>query len=242
MLIENEQLADKTILEVGCGLGRTTRNLVSLLTGHPGAKLIVTDVSEQYLVRTRSVLGQLGSEPQFIRTHACELVGIQPESIDYIVCNFALCEINSDIGQGTLALAKFLSVLKPGGKLFVEEEFPISEAEGPAQQSWARIWQVLKSAFILIQQKTPSNEYRPDVLRNICESIGFIDVRWEAAVRSHGLDWMDARLGMLEQYMSRFPGPQVGQMFMYLAKSVSSQAREFGKIDVPVYTLLAIKP
>ena len=242
MRIDDEMLADKTILEVGCGLGRTTRNLVSLLSGYAGTQLIVTDRSDNYLERTRSSLGSTDFEPGFIKTDACELAGIEPESIDYIVCNFALCEINSNIGSGTLALAKFLSVLKPGGKLFIEEEFPISEAIGPTQQSWARIWRVLKSALILVQQKTPSTEYHPEVLSKICGIIGFADVDWEATVRTHELGWMKNRLGLLQQYMSGYPAPQVGKMFMYMAENVSSQAQQFGKVDVPIYLLSAVKP
>ena len=142
--IENETLAGKTVLEIGCGLGRTTRNLVSLLSAQPDTNLIVTDVSQQHLDRIREGLKQSNFVPQFIKTDACELYGIKPESIDYIVYNFALCEINSTIGQGTVALSKFFSVLNPGGKLFIEEEFPISEANSSAQKSWANIWRVLK--------------------------------------------------------------------------------------------------
>lgn len=169
------------------------------------------------------------------------LDGIELESIDYIVCNFAICEINSTIGQGTVALSKFLSVLKPGGKLFIEEELPISEAKNPAQQSWANIWHVLKSALILIQQRTPSNEYHPEVLSKICEIIGFTNLQWETSVRSHGLDWMQARLDFLEKLQPAFPGPKVGEMFTFLAKNVSDQAQAEGKVDVPIYMLSASK-
>jgi ubiquinone/menaquinone biosynthesis C-methylase UbiE len=240
--IENEVLTGKTVLEIGCGLGRTTRNLLSLLSAETDARLIVTDVSQKYLDRIRYGLNHPALMPQFIKTDACELDGIPMESIDYIVCNFAICEINSTIGQGTVALAKFLSVLKPGGKLFIEEELPITEANGPAQQSWANIWRVLKSALILTQQRMPSTEYKPETLSKICEIVGYTNVQWENSVRSHGLDWMQARLDFLESQQSGFPGPKVGAMFTFLAKNIYDQALVEGKVDVPIYMLSASKP
>lgn len=240
--ISDEPLADKTVLEVGCGLGRTTRTLVTLLSGQPGAKLIVTDLVEQYLEKTRSKLGPTQFKPLFIKTDACDLAGIDAESVDYVVCNFALCEINSETGRGTLALARFFSVLKPGGKVFIEEEFPISAASGPAQQAWARMWRVFKSALMFIQKRPPSSEYQPEVLRRVFETIGFTDVEWEASVRTHGLDWLEPRITQLEKYMPGYPSPQIGQMYIHLAKDIRSQAQESGKIEIPIYSLSAIKP
>ena len=240
--IENESLAGVTVLEIGCGLGRTTRQLASLLSEEPDAKLIVTDVSQQHLDRIQEGVDKSNFVPRFIKTDACDLNGIESDSIDYIVCNFAICEINSTIGQGTVALAKFLSVLKSGGKLFIEEELPISEAINPAQQSWANIWRVLKSALVLIQQQTPSNEYHPEILNKICEIVGFTNIHWEKSVRSHGLSWMEARLAFLEKQQPAFPGPKVGGMFTFLAKNVSDKAQAEGKIDVPIYMLSASKP
>lgn len=238
---EDEPLAGKTVLEVGSGLGRTTRNLASLLADYPGAKLIVTDVTDRYFDQIRSSLNLTAIEPQFIETDACDLATIESESIDYIVCNFALCEINSDVGRGTLALTKFLSVLRPGGKLFVEEEMPISEPTGPAQQSWSLIWRVLKSAQMLIQKRTMTNEYRPEVLCEICNIIGFTDVIWEASIRTHPLAWLEPRLELLEKHMPGFPSPQVKKMFIHLANDVKSRAKEQGKIEIPIYTLSAGK-
>ncbi|MFC1772588.1 class I SAM-dependent methyltransferase [Pseudomonadota bacterium] len=241
MLIRNEPLAGKTVLEVGSGLGRTTRNLASGLSDHPGTNLIVTDVTDRYFDQIRNSLGPADIKPQFIQTDACDLAGIEPESIDYIVCNFALCEINSDIGRGTLALAKFLLVLKPGGKLFVEEEMPISEANSAAQNTWSLIWRVLKSAQTLTQHKTATNEYHPVVLSEICKIVGFTDVKWEASSRTHPLAWLEPRIDLLASHMHGFPSPQIKQMFVHLANDVKNRAKEAGKIEIPIYKLSAVK-
>ena len=242
MQIEDENLSGKTILEVGCGLGHTTRNLASLVSDASDAELIVTDVTNKHFERIKSSSGLAEINAQFIQTDACELADISEGSIDYVVCNFVLCEINSDIGRGTLALAKFLSVLKPGGKLFLEEEFPIYQASGAAQQSWSLIWRVLKSAFILVKQKSPTNEYDPNVLCKICEITGFTDIKWESSVRMHDISWLDIRLKIIESIMPSFPSPQVGKMFMHLANQVRNKAENRGKVEIPVYSLSARKP
>jgi ubiquinone/menaquinone biosynthesis C-methylase UbiE len=241
MHIKNEPLAGKSVLEVGSGLGRTTLNLATWLSYYPGTKLIVTDVTDRYFERIRSSLDPAITDPQFLQTDACELSGIEPESIDYIVCNFALCEINADIGRGTLALAKFLSVLKPGGKLFVEEEMPISEANIPSQESWSLMWRVLKSAQLLVQKRTVTNEYHPEVLSKICELIGFVDVTWETSTRTHPLTWLEPRLELLANHMPGFPSAQVKQVFVCLANNVKHRAQKHGQIDIPIYTLSAVK-
>jgi ubiquinone/menaquinone biosynthesis C-methylase UbiE len=46
--IESEPLAGKAVLEIGSGRGDTTRELVALLSGQAGAKLIVTDISDTF--------------------------------------------------------------------------------------------------------------------------------------------------------------------------------------------------
>ena len=54
---EDETLCGRTVLEVGSGRGSSTRELVDLLSGQPGATLIVTDASDSHFARLRQELG-----------------------------------------------------------------------------------------------------------------------------------------------------------------------------------------
>ena len=51
-----------------------------------------------------------------------------------------------------LALKRFWEVLKQSGKLFVEEEFPISKQDTCSQEIWAEKWRILKAGMILAGQ------------------------------------------------------------------------------------------
>ncbi len=136
MSIENEPLAGKVVLEVGSGRGDTTRKLVDLLSRQPGARLIVTDVSDRFFQQLRNAFQSSDVQIQFIQTGALELHGIPGNSVDYLVCNYTLCAVDSQAGQVALALRRFWEVLKVGGKLFVEEEFPVNQGDERRPTRW----------------------------------------------------------------------------------------------------------
>ena len=109
---EDETLCGRTVLEVGSGRGSSTRELVDLLSGQPGATLIVTDVSDSHFPRLRQELAGRGVELHFVRTGACELDGIENRSIDLLVCKYTLCAVNAHAGRAALALNRFREVLR----------------------------------------------------------------------------------------------------------------------------------
>ena len=132
--IERENLSDKVILEIGSGRGDTTRKLVELLTGKSNAQLVVTDISDRFFPQLLDEFQSKNIQIRFICTGAYELQGIPNDSMDFLVCNYTLCAINSQAGMATLALRRFWEVLKSGGKLFIEEEFPIERQNTPLQE------------------------------------------------------------------------------------------------------------
>jgi hypothetical protein len=95
--------------------------------------------------------------------------------------------------------------LKSGSKLFVEEEFPVSKQDTPAQQIWAEKWRILKSGMILAG-KFPNNEIEPETLEGLCRLAGFEDTRWTAHTEilrdTKVLDFFQERLDAL---LTRFP-------------------------------------
>ncbi|WP_352169696.1 class I SAM-dependent methyltransferase [Proteiniborus sp. MB09-C3] len=76
---------------------------------------------------------------RFIKTDGCELSNIEESSIDFLVCNYTLCAINSKKGSEILALNRFKEVLKFGGNLYIEEEYPLNFVDNPMQQVWSSL-------------------------------------------------------------------------------------------------------
>lgn len=241
MSIENEQLANKVVLEVGSGRGDTTRRLVNLLSGKPGAQLIIADRSDRFFQQLQNEFKESGVQTLFVQTDACDLTDIANDSVNFIVCNYTLCAVNAHSGSVMLAIRRFWEVIKKGGSLFLEEEFPIGSQATPTQEVWAAKWRILKSAMILAGQ-LPFNEIEPAILGKLCELAGFEEVRWTAHTATYtnvdSLDFFQCRLDFLLKHL---PTESIQTGFAEMAKALHTQAIETGGMEVPYYRLTAQK-
>jgi SAM-dependent methyltransferase len=241
MSIEYENLSGKVILEVGSGRGDTTRKLVDCLSGQPGSQLIITDTSDKFFHLLQAEFKSTAVNIRFIRTGAQALQGIADDSIDFIVCNYTLCAVNSKPGLAVLALKRFWEVMKTGGKLFIEEEFPPHEQDSYVFEIWAEKWRILRSSMILAG-KAIFNEIAPDILEDLCYLVGFEQVVWTAHTEFYQgddvLDFFDKRLDCL---MKEMPKEKLRAGFAEMAASLDSKAVQYGGMEVPFYRLTAQK-
>ena len=241
MTIEDEDLSGKTILEVGSGRGDTTRRLVDLLEGKANAQLVATDISDTFFEHLRTEFRDRDVQIRFIRTGASELQGISDNSIDYLVCNYTLCAVNSQAGLAVLALRRFYKVLRPGGTLFIEEEFPISKQDTPSQEIWAEKWRILKAGMILAGQ-APYNEFAPEILVELCRLAGFEPVEWtehtEMFKDPRVLEFFQRRLDPL---LEELPLESLRAGFSEMAKNLKKDAIQAGGMEIPFYRLVALK-
>jgi SAM-dependent methyltransferase len=241
MDISQACLAYKVILEVGSGRGDTTRQLVRCAAGQPGVSLIVTDVSNAHFASLQSELCGMGVPLAFLCTGACELAGIVNDSVDYLVCDYTLCAVEAQAGCGALALRRFWEVLKPGGCLFVAEEYPIMMARTAAQSVWAEKWRILKT-MTLLTGGLPYVEFAPDTLAALCRLAGFIEVQWKALntldTNPDALDFFFKRMNRLLAQM-KDDSLRVG--FAALASQLQTGFSEVGGMETPAYELTARK-
>jgi ubiquinone/menaquinone biosynthesis C-methylase UbiE len=100
---------DMKVLEVGCGSGYLTKELV-----RTQASILAIDVSDDILSIARENV--LGSNLEFRLENAHELSSAEDVSFDTIVGNSVLHHL--DVGK---ALSEFYRILKPGGTLFFAE-------------------------------------------------------------------------------------------------------------------------
>jgi SAM-dependent methyltransferase len=241
MDIAKESLVGKVVLEVGSGRGGTTRELVRLASKQPGATLIVTDLSNQHFQRLQDEFQDSGVQTKFICTSANELAGISGEAIDYLVCNYTLCAVNTQPGLAALALRRFWEVLKPGGRLFIEEEYPVDKVDTPRQEVWAQKWRLLKAATILTGG-LPYNEIAPEVLADLCRLAGFEKVAWAADTSMYrGAKVLSFFLARLDGLLPEFANDDLRAGLTMSATELQKKAVHVGGMEVPYYRLTARK-
>lgn len=240
--IADLDLTDRVVLEVGCGRGETTRALVERLSRCPGASLIATDISDAHFDRLGEEFRAAPIPVKFVRTGARELAGIDDGSADVIVCNYALCAVDARAGEAVLALERFREVLKAGGWLFVEEEYPIDVAGTPQQRVWAKKWRILKAAVLLAGVGSPYTEFMPGTLAEMCRLVGFRDVAWTAAVRGyHGPEALDFFQDRLEWLLPEVGNDELRVGLQAAATALRKEAERVDGMEVPYYRLSARK-
>jgi hypothetical protein len=132
-------------------------------------------------------------------------------------------------------------VLKPGGKLFVEEEFPIDRAETPGQEVWAAKWRLLKAATIL-NGGFPYAEFSPEDLAGMCRLAGFERIEWAADLFAYrGGDVLSFFRARLERLLPELPDDDLRAGFARCAAELQEKAARVGGMEVPFYRLAAQK-
>jgi ubiquinone/menaquinone biosynthesis C-methylase UbiE len=239
--ISQENLDHRTVLEVGSGRGDTTRYLANLLAEHAQTRLIVTDISDQHFTAIRQDILGKNVQVAYHQTSACDLTPINDGTVDFLVCNYTLCAINALSGQLSLALCRFHQVLKPGGVLFVEEEYPITTAKGLEQEIWAEKWRILKAASV-IAGELPFQEIAPEILSKICDTHGFTSCMWEADgttfADSDVLQFFQARLN---RFMAGFPCAELIEGFRAWKRGLIQKYQQVGSMKVPYYRFRAVR-
>lgn len=230
---------NKTILEVGTGRGGTTIELIKALKKFKGARLISTDIYDGNFEEVERKAKDYGVEITLIKTDGCELKGIEENSIDFLICNYTLCAINSKSGSETIALNRFKEVLKSGGTLYIEEEYPLNFVENPMQNIWSRKWQLLRSANILFGELS-YNEINPQILENILFILGFEDIKWERS--SHlalGDDCLEFFKFRFNKILDKINNNSIAQGLMQEMISLDQEAKNVGGMETPIYKIIA---
>lgn len=238
--IKNEILTGKTVLEIGTGRGGTTRELAKLLVKYPQSRLITTDIEDNNFDSLKKEFKNYASI-EFIKTDASKLENIMDNSIDFIVCNYTLCAINSNPGTETIALKRIFEVLKDGGVLYIDEEFPITRAANPKQEIWAKKWRILKAVLNLLGVGT-FNEIEPNVLQKILSMIGFSQLEWEPGYHViEGSDSLEFFQHRLKKFLDLITNEKLGQGINEMASDLQKEMENVGGMEIPIYKFRAVK-
>ena len=130
-------------------------------------------------------------------------------------------------------------MLRTGGCLTVEEEFPITKACSPTQEVWAEKWRILKAATILTGV-LPYTEFAPATLADLCRLAGFDEIEWTAEMHllqgGGALDFFQRRLDRL---LPQLPNDRLRAGFAERAADHRATASRIGGMEIPFYRLTA---
>lgn len=234
-------LTNKTVLEVGTGRGGTTIELAKILKNFKGAKLITTDIYDGNFESVRELLKEYEVDIKFIKTDGCALEGIKENSIDFLVCNYTLCAINSKSGSEVLALKRFKEVLKPKAMLYIGEEYPIDIVTTPMEEIWSRKWQLLRAANMILGE-LPFNEISPEILEKQLKMLGFKNIEWEKETNEIlGENCLEFFYHRFSKVLNKLNNKSLIDGLKEEAKRLQIQANEAGGMEMPSYKMIAFK-
>ena len=154
------------VLEVGCGLGLRTSIMAQL---SPDADVIGIDRSEELLERARSKLGAT-KNLSFEKADIYELP-FPTATFDFVYARLVFMHLTRPLS----ALQSILAVLKPGGRLLIEDADRDCMFFEPAPQNFASYWKLIQDG----QRKLGGN---PNVGRHLApylKEAGFEDLNIE---------------------------------------------------------------
>ncbi|WP_457557992.1 class I SAM-dependent methyltransferase [Candidatus Harpocratesius sp.] len=243
--LNNVDLSDKTILEIGTGNGGTTRDILKYIKDFPTSRLITTDIVNRDLsaiIKQTDELLKQERKISFIQTDASELKSILANSVDIIVVDYTICAINMIAGKIPLCFYRWIEVMKPGGLLFIEDEFPITSQSDIKYIHWRRYWQLVKS-LVITAGGSPYHEIDPKVLSMLLENYGFKVQQFEEgdtileyqeikqALQNHYSDW----LHFIHNRWLRFTFRILKRQFLRQLKNNGGD----GSLIIPYYSLSA---
>lgn len=145
------RLADGTgrrVLDLCCGIGGIT-DVLSDWVGPSGA-VVGADLDTAKLERARTWAGSLGlSNVAYVEADAFA-TGFAPASFDLVHTRFALSVIPDGLG----ILDHALTLVRPGGVMFVEEANTATMECAPRTADWDRALAVMKEAFVAVGADT----------------------------------------------------------------------------------------
>jgi ubiquinone/menaquinone biosynthesis C-methylase UbiE len=135
-------------LDLCCGTGGIT-DVLSEWVGQEGS-VVGADLDTAKLDHAKHWIGQLGlTNVEFVQANAFDS-GLAPDSFDLVHARFALSVIQNGMG----ILDHMLTLVRPGGVVFVEEVNTNTMECAPSTADWEQVLKLAKDTFLAIGANT----------------------------------------------------------------------------------------
>lgn len=177
-ILRGIDLRGLVIMDAGTGAANTTLWLAEKLKDAGGGRIISIDKNPETFPDAERKLGELAKLVEFLEADLTCMPQIESESVDVIVCHATICAVNDRPLKAVRALAEFYRVLKKGGWLIIDDEYPLPKASKPEEEVQVGRWQTYKAVAELVEGEHYTEIY-PEELEFAVKLVGFRDVEWK---------------------------------------------------------------
>ena len=174
-MLKGFDLCGLVLMDAGTGAANTTLWLAKKLKEAGGGKIISVDNDPEAFPDAKRKLGELAELVEFVEADLTCMPQIESESVDLIVCHATICAVNDRPLRAVKALSEFYRVLKKGGWLIIDDEYPLPKASRPEEEVQVKRWQTYKSIAELVEGEHYT-EIFPEELEFVAKLVGFKDM------------------------------------------------------------------
>jgi SAM-dependent methyltransferase len=224
------------IVDAGTGAANTTLWLAQKLKEADGGRIISIDNDAEVFPDAKAKLSDFRNVVEFLRADLT-LVPIGNESVDLIVCHATMCAINDRPLKAVRALSEFYRILKKGGWLIIDDEYPLPKASKPEQEVQVKRWQTYKAIAELVNGEHYTEIY-PEELEFAAKLVGFKNVelkKFEGGPLSEEAmnEWKEEMPGLINEIEDE----DLKMAFKKIVERIWKRYKEQGGIFPPYYVM-----
>lgn len=235
-MLEGINLQNLVVMDAGTGAANTTFWLAQKLTVAGGSRIISIDHDQEIFPDAKKKLGELTKPVDFV-TADLTCIPIKNGSIELIVCHATMCAINDRPLKAVKALSEFFRVIKKGGWLLIDEEYPLPKVLTPKEEVQVKRWQTYKALAELVEGGHYT-EIFPEELEFTAKFAGFKDVEWkrfEGGPLSEEVmnEWSEAISKMIHE----IDDDDLKAAFRKVVDRISEEFKNHGGVFPPYYVM-----
>lgn len=150
--LQGLELSDCLILDCAIGAGEATYYWAAEIQRQGGSS-VIHGLDLSFSAADRQVIAENLQEFQslvkLVEGDVRTLANYADSSVDYVLCDDTLVFLAAAIDGVQQALQSFYRVLKPGGRLVLQSEIPIENANFPYEHNQLRRWNFAKAVYAL---------------------------------------------------------------------------------------------
>jgi SAM-dependent methyltransferase len=237
-LLDGIDFSNIMAMDAGTGAGGITHLLARKMADAGGrGRIVSVDKDPEAFRVAETKLGEYAGSVEFVEADLTSMAMIEAECFDLVVCGGAMCALNDRPLKAVQGLSEFYRVLKEGGRLVVDEEFPLPRAARADEEVQVMRWQLYKATAELIGEGHYT-EIHPEQLEFAASVVGFRDIEWR------GFESGPLRKVTMEEWRREMPSlatkvgdEQTREALLALTTKVYKKFRKEGGRYPPTYVM-----